>query len=202
MARLPEVLLLREVLFKRSELDTRANEFMEIEVPLVHNFWRVKRMIARRLKTQPDPENITLWYMGSELHNKWKLMDGVNCGDTVHVKIKLKNVEATEFVKRRAKFWARVWAYLTEDNIVGIGYIFGFFVLFTALVRWPSDPDRATPLGSAAAAPSSLAAAALHREPDSTTAAAATADGTPATAGGVGGNCHGAKHHHQLGHFR
>lgn len=145
VARLPEVLLLREVLFKRSELDTRANEFMEIEVPLVHNFWRVKRMIARRLKTQPDPENITLWYMGSELHNKWKLMDGVNCGDTVHVKIKLKNVEATEFVKRRAKFWARVWAYLTEDNIVGIGYIFGFFVLFTALVRWPSDPDRATP---------------------------------------------------------
>ena len=168
-------------------------------MPLVHNF-EVKRMIARRLKTQPDPENITLWYMGSELHNKWKLMDGVNCGDTVHVKIKLKNVEATEFVKRRAKFWARVWR--TSPRITSLASATSSdFSCFHRAGEMASAIPIARPRGSAAAAPSSLAAA-LHREPDSTTAAAATADGTPATAGGVGGNCHGAKHHHQLGHFR
>jgi hypothetical protein len=61
--KLPEVLVLREVLFKRSARDTLPKKFMEIEVPLRHNFWKVKRMICRRLKSQPGPEEIQLVYL-------------------------------------------------------------------------------------------------------------------------------------------
>ena len=84
VVRLPEFVL-REVLFKRSELDTKM-AIVEVEVPLVHNFWRVKRMVCRRLKSQPDPEDIVLTYLAPELKNKWRLIDGIQCGDTVHVK--------------------------------------------------------------------------------------------------------------------
>ena len=41
VARLPEVLTLREALFKRSEMDVASKQFLEIEVPLGHSFWRV-----------------------------------------------------------------------------------------------------------------------------------------------------------------
>ena len=92
---LPEVLVLREVLFKRTQMDTLQKNFMELEVPLKHNFWKVKRMIARRLKSQPDPEALRLVYLGSELLNKWKLEDGIQCADTVHVKLKLQNLART-----------------------------------------------------------------------------------------------------------
>ena len=141
VVRLPEVLVLREVLFKRSELDTKMKQFVEVEVPLVHNFWRVKRMVCRRLKSQPDPEDIVLTYLGSELKNKWRLIDGIQCGDTVHVKATMKNKEVTEYVRKRERFWARVRAYLTEDNIVAMAYFFGVLVLVVALAAWPGDPS-------------------------------------------------------------
>lgn len=60
---IPEVLVLREILFKRSRMDTLPKEYMELEVPLKHNFLKVKRMIARRLKSQPDPEQLKLSYL-------------------------------------------------------------------------------------------------------------------------------------------
>ena len=99
VARLPEALSLRESLFKRSEMDVASKHFLEIEVPLTHNFWRVKRMLSRRLKSQPDPEDMVLSYLGSELHNRWRLSDGIQCGDTVHVKMRLRSIEPTEFVR-------------------------------------------------------------------------------------------------------
>ena len=141
VARLPEVLQLRESLFKRSERDVSMPMFLEIEVPLTHNFWRVKRMIARRLKSQPNPEDMVLSYLGSELANKWRLSDGIACGDTVHVKLRLTETKVTDYVRKRYAFQARVKAYLTEDNIVTAAYALGMLIIIVALVAWPGDKD-------------------------------------------------------------
>ena len=143
VARLPEVLSLRESLFKRSESDVASKQFLEIEVPLTHNFWRVKRMLSRRLKSQPDPEDSEAVLPGSELNNRWRLSDGIQHGDTVHVKMRLRSVEPTEFVRKRDAWRARVNVlYLTEDNIVTAAYVVGLLVIVVALVAWPGDVDR------------------------------------------------------------
>lgn len=80
-----EVLVLREVLFKRTQMDTLPKQFIMLEVPLKHNFWKVKRMIARRLKSQPDPEQLKLVYM-VRIHELLHLCPQTNCSlDSCHV---------------------------------------------------------------------------------------------------------------------
>jgi hypothetical protein len=59
----------------------------------------------------------------------------------VHIKLKLNNVDATEFVKTRKRFWNRMKRIFTEDNIIYFCYLFGLLAIILSLVAWPGDAD-------------------------------------------------------------
>ena len=142
VCRLPTIIRLRDSLFMRRHDDYAEVKTITVKCKLTDNFQKVKRMICRRLKHQPDPESVDLFYLGCLVDPGWRLGDGINVGQTCHVHLKLLGNQETDIYTEKKRGWKRI-RYICSDNVI---LFFAYFVFFLALIlsaqtySWDSKP--------------------------------------------------------------
>jgi len=142
VCRLPTIVRLRDSLFMRHAEDVDEPRTITVTCKLTDNFQKVKRMICRRLKHQPDPDVVDLFYLGCLVESGWRLGDGIQVGQTCHVHMKLRGGQQTEVYTDKKKNLRRL-RYIFNDNfIVGCVYFAAFLTLglCARTYSWDSKP--------------------------------------------------------------
>jgi len=140
VCRLPTIARLRDSLFMRNAEDIDEVKSISVTCKLTDNFQKVKRMICRRLKHQPDPESVDLFYLGCLVDPGWRLGDGINVGQTCHVHLKLRGKQQTEEYAEKKKHLKRL-RYIFSDNVI-VGFTYAIFIFIMAMCATTFDWDR------------------------------------------------------------
>ena len=140
VCRLPTIVRLRDSLFMRRHDDYGEVNTITVKCKLTDNFQKVKRMICRRLKHQPDPESVDLFYLGCLVDPGWRLGDGINVGQTCHLHLKLLGNQQTDIYTEKKRGWKRI-RYLCSDNVI-IFLAYFFFLLSLILCAQTYSWDK------------------------------------------------------------
>ena len=140
VVRLPTIVRLRDSLFMRNIDDVNEMQTISLTCKLTDNFQKVKRMVCRRLKHQPDPDSVDLFYLGCLVDPGWRLGDGINVAQTCHVHLKLRGNHETHKYTSKKKALKRL-RYIFSDNVI-IFCLYFFFILSLSLCASTWSWDR------------------------------------------------------------
>ena len=142
VCRLPTLVRLRDSLFMRHSNDVDEPQTITVTCKLTDNFQKVKRMICRRLKHQPDPDSIDLFYLGCLVESGWRLGDGIHVGQTCHVHLKLRGGQETIYYSDKKKNLRRLRYIFSDNVIIAVTYFVTFLTLglCARTYKWDRKP--------------------------------------------------------------